>query len=84
MAKEAPFNGPYDADRQMFTRLNVGLNLDVAIMWRRLAEEGKMGRIPEGPPVGDLAIQATLQGKGGIANKREHKIRQHLAANGDY
>ena len=84
MAKEQPFDGPYDPDRQMFTRKNVTINSDVLIMWRSLAESGKLGRKPEGPPSGDLALAISIQRNSPIGKIVDHKMRQHLAANGDY
>lgn len=58
MAKEL---GPYDTSLQMFVEKPKPLNTDTLIMWRRLAESGKMGRKPEGPPSGEVALAMVVQ-----------------------
>lgn len=61
MAREAPFNGPHDPDRYMYTKVDVPLDSKTLMMWRQLAESGRLGRKPEGPPCGEVALAVVIQ-----------------------
>jgi hypothetical protein len=60
------------------------LNVGKLMMWRELAESGRLGRRPEGAPSGEIALAVAVQTETPISKIMDRKMQQHLAANGDY
>lgn len=72
--------GRYDTELQMFVEEPKPLNTKTLILWRKLAESGKFGRKPEGPPAGEIALGVVI--KTGLPV--EAALRQRIIDTGDY
>lgn len=69
----------------MFVEAPKKLRVGVLMMWRHIAENShRLGRSPEGRPAGEVAMTMVIQTNQPIEKIMDRKIRQHIAANGDY
>lgn len=81
----------YDGDHQMFRRPAATPDLNYLLFLRDLAEKGRFDSKPLSAPRGDNVFRLSAVEIARFAKQQadsplpaDQKIRQHLAANGDY
>jgi hypothetical protein len=82
-------NFEMDHDLHMVKEQPRPLNEGTLIMWRRIAESGKMGRLPEGPPAGDVALAMVIRSNEPIDKIMQRvyskdALQDHISREGDY